>query len=604
MQNAETVLKVIRNRGQRGLPLQRIYRQLLNPDLYRRAYARLYRNQGALTPGTTPETADAMSLSKIDRIIDAVRHERYRWQPTRRVYIAKRHSTKRRPLGLPAWSDKLLQEVVRSILDAYYEPQFSRYSHGFRPGRGCHTALTTIHETWKGTVWFIEGDISACFTSLDHDVLLATLAEKIHDNRFLRLVAHLLKAGYLEDWRYHATLSGAPQGAVVSPVLSNVYLNRLDQFVETVLLPQYNRGARRRPNPVYTHLQNQAYRLEQRGQHKQARPLRRQQWTLPASDPYDPAFRRLHYVRYADDILLGFAGPRSEAEAIKAQLTIFLRETLKLELSQTKTLITHARTQAAHFLGYELRVSQRDQRRTAQKCTARHITRSINGMVELRVPATVLKEKCRSYLRHGKPIHRNRLLDESDFTIVATYQAEYRGLVEYYQLAHNLHHLNRLRWVMETSLLRTLARKHRSSVVKQRRRYRTRLETAYGPRQGLQVVVERTEGKRPLVATWGGISLQHRKRAILNDQPPEVKGNRSELLTRLLAERCELCGSQEQIEVHHIRHLRDLGRHGRGPKPRWVQVMAARRRKTLVLCRPCHRSVHAGRPGTANVRNE
>ena len=309
-------------------------------------------------------------------------------------------------------------------------------------------------------------------------------------------------------------------------------------------------------------------------------------------------------MRYADDILLGFAGPRAEAEAIKAQLTIFLRETLKLELSQTKTLITHARTQAAHFLGYELRVSQRDQRRTAQKCTARHITRSINGMVELRVPATVLKEKCRSYLRHGKPIHRNRLLDESDFTIVATYQAEYRGLVAYYQLAHNLHHLNRLRWVMETSLLRTLARKHRSSVVKQRRRYRTRLETAYGPRQGLQVVVERTEGKRPLVATWGGISLQHRKRAILNDQPPEVKGNRSELLTRLLAERCELCGSQEQIEVHHIRHLRDLGRHGRGPKPRWVQVMAARRRKTLVLCRPCHRRVHAGRPGTANVRNE
>ena len=155
MQNAETVLKVIRNRGQRGLPLQRIYRQLLNPNLYQRADARLYRNHGALTPGTTPETADAMSLSKIDRIIKAVRYERYRWKPVRRVYIAKRHSTNRRPLGLPAWSDKLLQEVVRSILDAYYEPQFSRYSHGFRPGRGCHTALTAIHETWKGTVWFI-----------------------------------------------------------------------------------------------------------------------------------------------------------------------------------------------------------------------------------------------------------------------------------------------------------------------------------------------------------------------------------------------------------------------------------------------------------------
>jgi hypothetical protein len=385
-------------------------------------------------------------------------------------------------------------------------------------------------------------------------------------------------------------------GGVASPVLSNIYLDRLDQYVETVLLPQYNRGARRKPNPAYTHLQNQAYRLEQAGQQREARPLRQRQWTLPASDTHDPDFRRLHYVRYADDFLLGFAGPRDEAEAIKVQLKTFLRDTLKLELSEAKTTITHARTQAAHFLGHELRVLHRNQRRTARKCTAKHVTRSINGMVELRVPTAVLKEKCAQYLAHGKPIHRNRLIDDSDFTIVATYQAEYRGLVEYYQLAHNLHCLNRLRWVMETSLLRTLARKHRSSVVKQRRRHRTRLQTARGPRQGLQVVVERGEGKKPLVATWGGISLQRRKRAIVSDHPTEVKGNRSELLQRLLAETCELCGSQDRVEVHHVRHLRDLRRHGQRPKPRWVQVMAARRRKTLVVCRACHEDIHAGRP--------
>jgi group II intron reverse transcriptase/maturase len=596
MQSAETVLKVLHDRGQRRLPVQRLFRQLTNPDLYRRAYARLYRNDGALTPGTTPETVDGMALAKIEAIIAAVRQERYRWRPVRRVLIEKRHSPKKRPLGLPSWSDKLLQEVVRSLLNAYYEPQFSQFSHGFRPGRGCHTALTAMHETWKGTVWFIEGDIAACFTSLDHEILLATLAEKIHDSRFLRLVAQLLKAGYLEDWRYHPTLSGVPQGAVASPVLSNVYLNRLDQFVETVLLPQYNRGARRKANPAYSHLQNQAYRLEHAGQYRAARPLRQRQWALPSSDTHDPDFRRLHYVRYADDFLLGLAGPRGEAEAIKAQLTTFLRDTLKLELSEAKTMITHARTQAAHFLGHELRVLHRDQRRTARKGTAKHVTRSINGMVELRVPATVLKEHCARYLAHGKPIHRNGLIDDSDFTIVATYQAEYRGLVEYYQLAHNLHSLNRLRWVMETSLLCTLARKHRASVVQQRQRYRTRLQTAHGPRQGLQVVVERGEGKKPLVATWGGISLQRRKRAILSDHPTEVWSNRSELLQRLLAETCELCGSHDRIEVHHIRHLRDLRRHGRRPPPRWVQVMAARRRKTLVVCRPCHDDIHAGRP--------
>jgi group II intron reverse transcriptase/maturase len=245
---------------------------------------------------------DSMALAKIEAIIAAVRQERYRWRPVRRVVIEKRHSTKKRPLGLPSWSDKLLQEVVRSLLNAYYEPQFSQCSHGFRPGRGCHTALTAIHETWKGTVWFIEGDIAACFTSLDHEILLATLAEQIHDSRFLRLVAQLLKAGYLEDWRSHPTLSGVPQGAVASPVLSNVYLNRLDQFVETVLLPQYNRGARRKANSAYGHLQNQAYRLEHAGQYQAARPLRQRQWALPSSDTHAPDFRRLHYVRYADDV--------------------------------------------------------------------------------------------------------------------------------------------------------------------------------------------------------------------------------------------------------------------------------------------------------------
>jgi group II intron reverse transcriptase/maturase len=303
MQSAETVLKVLHDRGQRGLPVQRLFRQLTNPDLYRRAYARLYRKDGALTPGTTPETVDGMALAKIEAIIAAVRQERYRWRPVRRVLIEKRHSTKKRPLGLPSWSDKLLQEVVRSLLSAYYEPQFSPFSHGFRPGRGCHTALTAIHETWKGTVWVIEGDIAACFASLDHKILLATLAEKIHDHRFLRLVAHRLKAGYLEDWRYHPTPSGVPQGAVASPILSNVYLNRLDQFVETVLLPQYNRGARRKANPAYVHLQNQAYRLEHAGQYRAARALRQQQWAMPSSDTHDPDCRRLHYVRYCDDFL-------------------------------------------------------------------------------------------------------------------------------------------------------------------------------------------------------------------------------------------------------------------------------------------------------------
>src|SRR5258708_9185932 len=212
MRTAATVLNIIQERGKRRLPLEDLYRQLYNPELYLRAYAKLYPNKGAMTQGSTSETVDAMALTKINKIIEDLRQERYRWTPVRRLSIPKKQKGKYRPLGLPSWSDKLLQEVIRQILEAYYDCQFSDHSHGFRPGRGCHTALSTIKQTWNGSRWFIEGDIKACFDRMNHEVLLSILGERIHDNRFLRLIRHLLHAEYLEDWQYHQTLSGSPQG--------------------------------------------------------------------------------------------------------------------------------------------------------------------------------------------------------------------------------------------------------------------------------------------------------------------------------------------------------------------------------------------------------
>jgi retron-type reverse transcriptase len=256
MQSAETVVDVLRARGRRGLPCDELYRQLFNPALFLMAWGRIYANDGAMTPGACGETADGMSLAKIGRIIDALRHERYRFQPVKRVYIPKKNSRKMRPLGLPSWSDKLVGEVVRILLEAYYEPRFSGRSHGFRPGRGCHTALAEVADVWSGTTWFIEGDIADCFGSLDHSVLLGILGEKIRDNRFLRLIRNMLRAGYLEDWTWNATLSGAPQGGVASPVLSNIYLDRLDKFAETVLIPEYTRGKGRKANPAWTKVAN------------------------------------------------------------------------------------------------------------------------------------------------------------------------------------------------------------------------------------------------------------------------------------------------------------------------------------------------------------
>src|SRR6516165_7721571 len=432
MRNAETVLGIIRERGSRRLPLEDIYRQLYNPDLYLRAYGRIYRNDGAMTPGSTPETVDAMSLEKIGTIIGLLRQERYRWTPVRRMYIPKK-SGKLRPLGMPTWSDKLLQEVIRSLLEAYYEPQFSRHSHGFRPERGCHTALGEITRHWRGVKWYIEGDLVQCFARLDHSVLLAILNERLHDNRFLRLLSNLLQAGYLEDWKYHATLSGSPQGGVISPILSNVYLDKLDQFAETVLLPAYNHGDRRKPYPPYMALLNAARRQRDAGHPDEAQRLRHQAQHMASRDPGDPDFHRLWYVRYADDFLLGFSGPRAEAEEIRRQLQGFLHGELKLELSQEKTLITHARTEAARFLGYEIVTLDAD-------CKHDHRgQRCINGAPGLKVPAAVIRKKCSRYMQRGKPIHLAIRLQETDFSIITQYQAEYPALVPYSLLAFNVH---------------------------------------------------------------------------------------------------------------------------------------------------------------------
>ena len=600
MRSAETVLGIVRERGRRGLPLEDVYRQLFNPALYLRAYGKLSGNAGALTPGATAETADGMALATIDRIIALLRQERYRWTPVRRVHVPKPNG-KLRPLGVPTWSDKLLQEVIRLILEAYYDPQFSPRSHGFRPGRGCHTALTEINRTWRGTTWFVEGDIQGCFDSLDHEVLLGILRERIHDSRFLRLIGNLLRAGYLEDWRYGRTLSGSPQGGVVGPILANIYLDRLDRFVDDVLIPEHTRGAERRRNPAYQRVRWAQRRERHAGNRAAAKRLRQQQRRLPSKDPADPAYRRLHYVRYADDFLLGFTGPRIEAEAIKRRLAAFLRDELKLELSAEKTLITHGRTQAARFLGYELQVLHDDRHRTRRR-TDGVAQRAASGVVGLTVPLAVVRETRARYQRGGKPIHRAERLHDAVFSIVRGYDAEFRGLVEYYRLAYNLHRFRELKWVMEGSLTKTLAHKLKLSVTQVYRRYRTMLPTARGPRVALQVTVAR-EGRRPLVATWGGTDLARRPTAVLVDDPPRVWNRGTEIVERLLAGACELCGSSEAVQVHHVRALKDLRRPGRRDRPKWVEVMAARQRTKLVVCRACHVAIHAGRPTRAANRD-
>jgi group II intron reverse transcriptase/maturase len=584
MQETGVVLGVLRERGRKGLPCTQLYRQMFNRELYLTAYGNIYSNQGAMTPGANEETADGMSGEKIEQIIGLMRNERYRFSPARRIYIPKKNG-RLRPLGLPSWSDKLVGEVVRLLLEAIYEPQFSRWSHGFRRNRGCHTALRDIQNTWTGTTWFIEGDISDCFGSLDHEILLRILAEKIHDQRFLRLIRNMLKAGYLEDWEYRDSLSGCPQGGVVSPILSNVYLDKLDKFVEQELIPQYTRGTRRKCNPEYDRIQYQLARARKRGDRAAARDLEKQLRSLPASDPMDPGYRRLKYTRYADDHILGFIGPKADAEEIKAKLAKFLRETLGLELSQQKTLITHARSQHARFLGYDITVQHSRDKITGGR-------RTVNGTIALRVPRDVIKAQIARYRRRGKPSHRPRLQNLDDYDIVRKYGAEYAGVVNYYLLARDVYRLTTLRWNAESSMLRTLARKHRSSVAKMAARHKAKIETSDGLRTCFEARKHR-EGKKDLVARFGGIILRQDRRAVIRDPAPAPAAYpRKELVKRLRTRECELCETGTTVTVHQVTGLKTLGKPGPG-QPAWAALMAKMRRKTLIVCAPCHDWIHA-----------
>lgn len=597
MQETKAYLELVHERGKKGLPIERVYRQLFNRNLYLTAYGKIYRNAGAMTPGVTGETVDGMSLEKIDTIIEAMRHERYQWTPSKRVYIPKKNG-KRRPLGIPTWSDKLVQEVLRSILESYYEPQFSEHSHGFRPERGCHTALREIYYDWKGTNWFIEGDISACFDKLDHELILETLKEKIHDGRIIQLVKKTLDAGYMENWKYNETLSGTPQGGVISPILSNILLDKLDKYVEKILIPKYSKGQVRRGNKTYSNLASRSAKARKRGDKEQAALLKKEFQKLPSKDPYDPDFRRLRYVRYADDFLLGFCGPKEEAEEIKQDIKRFLNEVLRLELSDAKTLITHAKSEKARFLGYEVSTSQDNTTRVWEERNGRPVNRRrINGTICFEIPMDVKVTYSQRYMKYGKPIHRTEILKDSVFDIVTRYQMEYRGIVNYYKLAKNLHTLNYLKWVMEISLAKTLAHKLKLSVTQMYDKYKAKIVVGSKTYKGLQVIVLR-EGKKPLIATWGGIPLIWDLKATLEDKPKKLHYGRTELEQRLLAEKCEHCGSTEHIEVHHIRKLSDLNQYTGREKPAWVQFMSARRRKTMVLCRTCHLEVTHGQPMT------
>ena len=573
----------------------RLYRYLLRPDIYFVAYKNLYSNSGAATRGVNSDTADGFSEAKIARIIQSLTDETYQPSPVRRTHIEKRDNPKKkRPLGIPTFTDKLVQEVLRMVLEAVYEPVFLTVSHGFRPKRSCHTALTSLKKEFNGTRWFIEGDIKGCFDNIDHAVLVGLLHKKVKDARIIKLIYKFLKAGYMENWQYHKTYSGAPQGAGCSPLLANVYLHELDKFVMR-LKTEFDRERAQRRNTDYTRNRQRNYRLSKRievadGAEKarlmdEYEARRKELLKLPYTSQTD---KNLKYIRYADDFIVGVKGSREDCQWIKDKLTEFMSEVLKMQLSEEKTLITHS-SEYARFLGYDVRVRRSDEVKRGSRCNVK--MRTLNNKVELLAP---LNDTIHKFIFSRKiaiqkdggvlfPVHRTSLLHLTDLEIVSVYNAELRGICNYYGLASNFYKLDYFAYLMEYSCLKTLAGKHKSNISK--------IITMFKDGTGKWGVPYETKDgkKRRYFAKHSDCKGRGFNTDVVNKAAIVYGYSINTLENRLKAKVCELCGTaeSEHYEIHHVNKLKNLN-----GKQMWEKAMIAKRRKTLVVCRKCHHEIH------------
>ena len=570
-----------------------------NIEIWFEAYANIYSNQGAITKGVNNNTLDGFSAQRVFGIIEQLKQKRYRFTPVRRIYIPKRTGNQKRPLGIPTGSDKLVGEVVRILLVRIYEPLFCDDSHGYRKNRSCHTALKQVQRTWTATKWFVEFDIKGFFDSMDHQVMIHLLEKKIDDPRFIKLIHCMLKAGYLENWTYHPTYSGTPQGGVVSPILSNIYLHSLDCFVRQ-LAQQFNEGKRRRDNPRHRQVTDQKRKVRKEIQKvgKQLHLLLRlkaldsKQKGLPYGDPFDSNYKRLRYCRYADDFIVGVIGSLDEARAIMQQIQSFIAETLQLEIAEAKTGICSGK-EGITFLSYRIATVRSAKVRKVKFSGTYARQRTVTDHIQLSIPQGKAQQFCQRY-GYGhwdtmKSIHRPKLAVLSDIEIIQTYNAELRGLANYYSLAKGMKHaLNKLEYMTRYSLFKTLAYK-----------YKTTLSRAIQKlRNGKEFIRDyQVKGKPCQMKVFKLSHIDTKPTDWKVDRIPntlQMVSPRSELVKRLNAERCEYCGREDlPVETHHVRKLVDLIR--KKPLYLWQRIMIARHRKTLVLCEKCHKDLHAGK---------
>jgi group II intron reverse transcriptase/maturase len=565
-------------------------------DIYILAYERIKSAPGNMTPGSDGKTIDGFSLHMIQNIIEEMRTEQFQFKPVRTVYIPKSNGKKRK-LGIPSTRDKIVQEVIRIILEGIYDSPNGSYfhetSHGFRPNHSCHTALREIRGKWPAINWFLEGDIQSCFDAIDHGILVSLLRKKIQDERFLNLIWKLLRAGYfdLHEVR-HDSLAGTPQGGLASPILANVYLHELDEKVEEIRQRIERGGQRKKVNPLHKNLSARKLRLVKKGatRTKEFRELVRQIRNIPAVQVNDPNFIRLKYLRYADDWIIGICGPQVLAEQVKEELKTFLNQHLKLTLSAEKTKITHARKEQAHFLGTRLAIGREGIQRviTTYNGSGRPIRRRSTGSeIVMTAPKNELIKKLHNKgfcTATGQPTTKLGWIYLDADQIITLFNGINRGIQNYYRFVDNFGFFTRIQYILKYSLAHTLAAKYKCSVRQVFKRFGN-IPT---------VIIKAKDGKRDRRIAFYSNSDWKKQRNGFQIGQATVDQLRWSMKLRSrskLGMPCCICNSSEQVEMHHVRHVRKTG----GKKPVGINaILQLMNRKQIPVCTKCHQKIHRG----------
>ena len=649
---------------------------LYDESLWFQAYQNIYSNKGAFTKGSDDsDTLDNFDKERVSKIIASLKDMSYQCKPARRINIPKANGSTR-PLSIPCGTDKLVQEACRIILEAVFEPKFSDSSHGFRPGRSCHTALQKV-STWTSTKWWIEFDIKGCFDNIGHNILINIMEKRIHDLRFLGLIRKFLNAGYIDNFQYHNTYSGTPQGGIISPLLANVYLNELDQFVDKLCESKNNKEVKNNvssnyiklsndyknsrikikhyqekyettkkyivknlvnknfseeieilfkecfkhnENKEHSKLKNKCIKLERMlGLHRRdlyqafkifeyeskikeniilSETTYKERETIKCTEN-NPDFERLHYVRYADDFILGHVGTKDGSQEIYDSIVNFIESNLKLEISKEKSKITFG-SEGLIFLGYNISMSKTSDSKTTfvnsngtEVIRKRHIGKPVFKVPVERAIKFVNKNEYGSYVENNST-HRTYLQNFDEIEIIKQYNAELRGLIQYYKHAVNCKSIiGKVQWLWQYSLLKTLASKHKCSVAQvfKQKIIKVKLD----PQTKSKIWYVEFEGKQFDIFNIryvDYISMFYAKDTFVNDVEFTWQINkRSSALRKLIANECEICGTantETTIILHHPNQIRTI------PKniPEWERVNRMRNRKTIALCHNCHMRIH------------